>query len=67
MDTEHATTFFADSAERRRFRVEHALRALEESLLLLDPAPADGIEVRALERVRDDLTVVLRACTAGSP
>jgi hypothetical protein len=46
--------------ERRRFRVKHALRAIDDAIALLEPAPADGIEVAALERVRDDLAVVLR-------
>jgi hypothetical protein len=65
MDSGRATMFLADSASRRRFRVEHALRAVEQALLLLEPAPADGIEVRALERVREDLGVVLRTGTVG--
>jgi hypothetical protein len=63
---DRSTSFPADNDERRRFRVEHALRALEEALLLLHPPPAEGIEVRALERVRDDLVVVLRAVTLGA-
>ena len=46
--------------EIRRFRVKHALRSIEDALTLLDEKPADGIETTALERVRDDLTVVLR-------
>jgi hypothetical protein len=36
------------------------LRAVDDAIALLDPVPADGIEVAALERVRDDLAVVLR-------
>jgi len=48
------------SEERRRFRVKHALRAVDDAIALLDPTPADGIEIAALERVRDDLAVVLR-------
>jgi len=44
----------------RRFRIALALRALEDALRLLDPAPVQGLELRALERVRDDLEVVLR-------
>jgi hypothetical protein len=47
-------------ADRRRFRVKHALRAVDDALALLEPAPADGIEVAALQRVREDLAVVLR-------
>jgi hypothetical protein len=49
-----------DSSDWRRLRVSLALRALEAALCLLDPAPAEGLEIRALERVRDDLEVVLR-------
>ena len=49
-----------DSSDWRRFRISLALRALEAALCLLDPAPAEGLEIRALERVRDDLEVVLR-------
>ena len=48
-------------AEIRRFRVKHALRSLEDALSLLADKPAEGIETSALERVRDDLAVVLRA------
>ena len=47
-------------AEIRRFRVKHALRSIEDALSLLDGRPAEGIETSALERVRDDLAVVLR-------
>lgn len=53
-----------DYADRRRFRVKHALRSLEDALMLLDTRPADGVEVAALERVRDDLAVVLRLAEA---
>jgi hypothetical protein len=45
----------------RRFRVKHALRSIEDALSLLEDRPAEGIETQALERVRDDLAVVLRA------
>jgi hypothetical protein len=58
-------TFFADDSEKRRFRVEHALYAVEDALRLLDPTPAEGVEVSALERVRDDLTVLLREVRAA--
>lgn len=51
-------------ADRRRFRVKHALRAVDDALALLEPAPADGIEVAALQRVREDLAVVLREAEA---
>jgi hypothetical protein len=53
-----------DEPDRRRFRVKHALRSLEDALKLLETRPAAGIEVKALERVRDDLAVVLRVAEA---
>lgn len=46
--------------EIRRFRVKHALRSIEDALTLLEEKPAEGIETTALERVREDLAVVLR-------
>jgi hypothetical protein len=49
------------ASDRRRFRIAHALRSVEDALLLLNPLPAEGIEVGALRRVRDDLSVLLRA------
>jgi len=52
-------------ADRRRFRVKHALRAVDDAIALLEPAPADGIEVAALQRVREDLAVVLREAEAA--
>jgi hypothetical protein len=52
------------AADRCRFRVKHALVAVEDALALLEPRPAEGIEIAALERVRDDLVVVLRAAEA---
>ena len=52
------------AADRCRFRVKHALLAVEDALALLEPRPAEGIEVAALERVREDLAVVLRAAEA---
>ena len=51
--------------DRRRFRVKHALRAVDDAIALLAPAPAEGIEIAALERVRKDLTVVLRLAEAN--
>ena len=45
-------------AEIHRFRVKHALRSIEDALILLDDEPAEGIETSALERVREDLAVV---------
>jgi hypothetical protein len=59
-----ASTSSASGSDRRRFRVKHALRAVEDALALLDPRPAQGIEIAALERVREDLAVVLRAAEA---
>jgi hypothetical protein len=50
----------SNSAEIRRFRVKHALRSIEDALNLLGDKPAEGIETSALERVREDLAVVLR-------
>lgn len=47
-------------ADLRRFRVEHALKSVEDALILLDQERGTGIELSALERIRDDLTVVLR-------
>jgi len=55
MNAQRSTT-----AEIRRFRVKHALRSIEDALILLEDRPAEGIETAALERVRDDLAVVLR-------
>jgi len=51
-------------ADLRRFRLEHALKSLENTLILLDFHPAEAIEIAALERVRDDLAVLLRVATA---
>ena len=47
-------------AEIRRFRVKPALRSIDDALSLLRDKPAEGIETQALERVRDDLAIVLR-------
>jgi hypothetical protein len=52
--------------DRRRFRVKHALRAVDDAIALLKPAPAEGIEIAALERVRSDLNVVLRIAEADA-
>ena len=54
---------YGDAADRRRFRIAYALRSIEDALLLLDPLPEEGIEVRALQRVRDDLSIILRTAT----
>jgi hypothetical protein len=48
----------------RRFRVKHALRAVEDALILLDSERAIGVQVPALERIRDDLALVLRLVEA---
>jgi hypothetical protein len=48
------------AAHIRRFRIKHALRSIEDALTLLEGRPAEGIDTSALERVRDDLAVVLR-------
>ena len=53
-------------ADLRRFRLEHGLKALEDALILLDRERDTGVELPALERVRDDLTVVLRVAQAGA-
>jgi hypothetical protein len=50
--------------DTRRFRLAHAIRAVDDALSLLEPAPADGVEVSALERVRADLAVALRTIQA---
>jgi hypothetical protein len=52
-------------AEIDRFRLEHARQAIENALVLLDSRPAEAIEISALERVRDDLAVLLRAAVAA--
>jgi hypothetical protein len=53
-------------ADLRRFRLEHALQSLENTLILLDVRPAEAIEIAALESVRDDLAVLLKAAVAAS-
>lgn len=54
-------------ADLRRFRLQHALQSLEDALILLDTRPAEAIELSALERVRDDLDVLVRATAASEP
>jgi hypothetical protein len=54
-------------ADLRRFRLEHALQALEDALILLDTQPAEAIELSALERVRDDLDILVRASAVSEP
>ena len=53
-------------ADIRRFRVKHALKSIEDALILLDEERPNGIHVRALERIRDDLAVVLRLAEADA-
>ncbi len=50
----------ASAADIRGFRLRHALESIENALILLDDPLAEGIEIAALERVRNDLGVVLR-------
>jgi hypothetical protein len=47
-------------ADYRRVRLRHALRAVEDALVLLEPRPVEGLELASLARVRDDLAVALR-------
>ena len=47
-------------ADIRRFRVKHALKSIEDALILLDEERPNGIQVGALEQIRDDLMIVLR-------
>ena len=51
-------------ADHRRFRVKHALKSIEDALILLDSERQNGVQVTALERIRDDLAVVLRVAEA---
>jgi hypothetical protein len=55
----------SDPTDLRRFRLEHALKAIEDAVILLDTKPAEAIEVSALQRVRDDLSILLRAAVAA--
>ena len=66
MNSNTADLAYAVPTDLRRFRVEHALQSLENTLILLDARPAEAIEMAALERVRDDLAVLLRAAVAAS-
>lgn len=47
-------------ADIRRFQFEHALRAIENALILLDGRTTEGVEIAALERIRDDLAILVR-------
>jgi hypothetical protein len=41
------------------------LKAVEDALILLDSERAAGVQVSTLERLRDDLVVLLRLVEAG--
>jgi hypothetical protein len=43
-----------------------SLNAIENALILLDTKPAEAIELAALERVRDDLAILLRAAAVAA-
>ena len=51
-------------ADHRRFRVKHALKSIEDALILLDGERPNGVQVGTLEQIRDDLAVVLRLAEA---
>ena len=51
-------------ADIRRFRVKHALKSIEDALILLDAERPNGVQVGALEGIRDDLAIVLRVAEA---
>ncbi len=57
---------YSAPSDIRRFRLEHALNAIENALILLDTKPAEAIELAALERVRDDLAILLRAAAVAA-
>ena len=61
----NASPAYSVPSDIRRFRLEHALEAIENALILLDTKPAEAIEISALERVRDDLTILLRVAVAA--
>lgn len=54
----------ARAVDVRRFRVTHALRAVDDAISLLSDEDVEGVELAALGRVRDDLAVVLRLSEA---
>ena len=54
----------ARAVDVRRFRVTHALRAVDDAITLLRDEDVEGVELAALGRVRDDLAVVLRLSEA---
>ena len=62
-----AGPFLSGAAKMRRFEVDHALRSIEDALILLDSDPEERLEIAALERIRDDLAVVLRHVKVDLP
>jgi hypothetical protein len=40
------------------------MKSIEDALILLDAERANGVQVSALEQIRDDLAVVLRVAEA---
>jgi hypothetical protein len=64
MHTSSNRKSFADADDIRRFRLTHALQSLENALRLLSRTPDEGIEITALERIRDDLAVLVRVARA---
>jgi 3-deoxy-D-arabino-heptulosonate 7-phosphate (DAHP) synthase class II len=61
----NASPAYSVPSDIRRFRLEHALEAIENALILLDTKPAEAVEISALERVRDDLAILLRVAVAA--
>ena len=61
----NASPVYSVPSDIHRFRLEHALEAIENALILLDTKPAEAIEISALERVRDDLAILLRVAVAA--
>jgi hypothetical protein len=51
-------------ADIRRFCVKHGLKAVEDALILLDSERTSGVQLSTLERLRDDLVVLLRLLEA---
>jgi hypothetical protein len=47
-------------ADIRRLETAGALLSIEDALILLDSGPSEAIATAALERIRDELAMVLR-------
>jgi hypothetical protein len=62
--TQRVSPSDARAVDVRRFRVTHALRAVDDAITLLRDEDVEGVELAALGRVRDDLAVVLRLSEA---